>query len=193
MNAHPDSLPPDPESLANFVTKPSLRAGEDPPGASRISTSIRFLRWIELISLESDYGNFRKQEATDAWMFVEGGEAMGPVPFSEILYRLREGQSPLNVIHESTAYDEAPTWSELAYDPAWSRPGTALAWTIGFWVMAISIGFILLRLLLPFGMIRSVGTVAYFLVGIVFAYSRTKPYLKKWTDRVSGGKDRIAP
>ena len=142
------------------------------------------MRWIELIGLESDYRRFRNQETTDAWMFVEDGEAWGPVPFNEILLKLREGQSPMAVIHESKAYDEEPKWSELVYNPAWSRPGVALAWTIGFWIMAISIGFLLVRLLLPFGTIRTLGTAAYCLTGLGVAYSRTKPHLQKWSSRV---------
>jgi hypothetical protein len=178
------TLPPSSESQTDLVSKPLRRTSEDAPPPSRISTSIRFLRWIELVGLESDYARFRKQEATDAWMFVEDGEAWGPVPLNEILLKLREGQSPLAIIHESKAYDEEPKWSELVYNPAWSRPGVALAWTIGFWLMAIGIGFLFVRLLLPLGTLRTLGTAAYFLAALGVAYARTRPHLKKWSARV---------
>ena len=184
------TLPPSSsEFQEDLVSKPLRRTSEDTPTLpSRISTSIRFLRWIEFIGLESDYGRFRKQESADAWMFVEDGEAKGPVPFHEILLKLREGQSPLHIIHESKAYDEDPKWSELVYSPAWSRPGVALAWTIGFWIMAIGIGFIFARLALPFGTARTLGTVAYCLTGLGIAYSRTKPHLKRWSSRVRASR-----
>jgi hypothetical protein len=193
MNPNEDpALPSDSESQDDLVSKPLRRASEDPPAPSRISTSIRFLRWLELIGLESDYRGFRKQETTDAWMYIEDGEAKGPVPFSEIILKLREGQSPLDIIHESKAYDEDPKWSECVYTPAWSRAGVALAWTIGFWFMTICIGFILVRLLLPFGTVRTLGTAGYFLAGLGFAYSRTKPYLAKWSARVRNEKDEAS-
>jgi len=192
MNPHEDSTPPAPasESHEDLVSKPRRKIAEEEPQQPRISTSIRFIRWIELIGLESDYSSFRKQEPTDAWMFVENREAKGPVPFHEILLKLRDGQSPLDVIHESKAFEENPKWSELVYSPAWSRPGIALAWTVGFWIMAISIGFIFVRLLLPFGTVRTLGTVTYCLVGLGVAYSRTKPHLKKWSDRVRGNRSQ---
>jgi hypothetical protein len=149
-----------------------------------LSAPIRFLRWIELIGLESDYGQFRKSEPTDAWMFVEDQEAKGPVPFNEILHRLREGQSPLDVIHESKAYEAEPKWSELVYKPVWSRPVAALAWTIGFWVMAVSVGFILFRFLLPVGTIRTLGSIAYCLLALGIAYTRSKPHFSSWSARL---------
>ena len=168
------------------LVAPMRTSTEASASSATYSAPIRLLRWIELIGLESDYGRFRKQEPTDAWMFVEDREAKGPVPFNEILFKLREGESPLDVIHESKAYEAEPKWSELVYNPVWSRPGAALAWTIGFWIMAVSIGFIFLRLLLPFGMIRTLGSIAYCLLGLGLAFNRSKPHLSTWSARLRG-------
>jgi hypothetical protein len=156
------------------------------PAVARISTSIRLLRWIEIIGLESDYSKLRKQEPLDAWMFIEDGQPMGPVPLREILLKLREGQSPIDIIHESKAYDTEPQWSELVYNPVWNRPGAALAWTIGFWIIVVSIGFITMRIVLPFGILRTLGTIAYVLGALGLAYARTKPHLKAWAARTRG-------
>ncbi len=174
-----------PRCLANLVLKP-LQASTDQPASASIWTSvaIRFLSWIELIQLRSDYRRFREQESTDAWIFVENSEVVGPVSFDDILLKLREGQSPLDIIHESKAYDETPDWSKVAYRPVWSRPFAALAWTISFWTTVAGVGFIIVNSLLPFGIIRTLGSAAYWLLVLGVTYSRTGPHLRTWSARV---------
>ena len=164
--------------------KPGSLPNSEFQGLLRTSTAIRFLKWIELIELKSAYSRFRKQESTDAWIFAENGEAVGPVSFDDILVKLREGQSPLAIIHESKAHDEEPNWSELVYNPVWSRPFVALVWSIGFWFAAIIVGFVSLQPLLPAGMIRTLGSIVYCLLVLSAAYTLSKPHLKNWSTRI---------
>jgi hypothetical protein len=127
----------------------------------------------ELINLESDYKEFRKRESVDSWYYVEDAEAQGPVTFTEILSRLRNGDSPLTVIHESKAHDTDPRWSSLAYNPVWNRPLVAISWTIGFWLVFACAGYVLLQLLLPDSIRHFVG-IAYWLAALAYVLNRNK-------------------
>ena len=143
----------------------------------RISPAIRLLRWIELIGLESDYKQFRKQEATDDWYYLDGNEGVGPFTFTELLIMVRDG-TPLTVIHESKVLEAGAEWSDITYKPVWTRPSVALWWTIGFWVFALSAGFMVVQMLLPAG-IRGIAAIAYWLAAAAIAFQKNKHHFLK--------------
>ena len=170
----PDSNTSDaPFPEVDFTQKPLPSVNADTNPQTRLGTPIRLLRWIELIGLESEYKQFKKQEATDAWYYVESDEARGPVSFTELLAMVRDGNSPLSIIHESKAEADEPQWTNLNYDPAWKRPSMALWWTVGFWLIVLCIGFVALQLLLP-DSIRHIVGIVYWLATLGVIYKRNK-------------------
>ena len=172
------------DSQRDFVQKPLPSAADKEIGRQPgINPAIHLLRWLELISLELDYKEFRKRESIDSWYYVKDAEAQGPVTFTEILARLRNGDSPLAVIHESKAHNTDPRWSSLAYNPVWNRPLVAIPWTIGFWLVVACAGYVALQLLLP-DSIRHIVGIAYWFAALAYVVNHNKErwfgkYIKK--------------
>lgn len=169
----PETMETEQEELEVVDTPESAIEENRPSSEMGCSGTLIALRWIERRVLESDHAKLRKSASPDAWWVLSGEETTGPHEFREVVAALSDGISPIGVLHESAATEDAPSWVTLSYRPLWKDPKIAFVWKATAWVMGALVCYLAVSKVVPWAWQKGVDVI-FVIAAIVFVGMRWK-------------------